>query len=120
MEIFMTKVKKEIAEAISSKINEIMNGAAPGTLPSADELAAMLEYPPDDSMGDIAFPCFRLSRALHAAPPVIAGKICAELENSLPCCISAVTASGGYLNFKISDEYFSKKVLSEITEKGGD
>lgn len=114
---FMISLKKEAAKAV---YNTAKNAFSSAEIPSESEIFAMLEYPPDDSMGDIAFPCFRLSRALHAAPPVIAGKICAELENALPCCISAVTASGGYLNFKISDEYFSKKVLSEITEKGGD
>ena len=28
---------------------------------TVDELAGMMEYPPDPKMGDIAFPCFKLS-----------------------------------------------------------
>lgn len=113
----MISFKKETAKAV---YNAAKNAFPSAEIPSESEIFAMLEYPPDDSMGDIAFPCFRLSRALHAAPPVIAGKICAELENALPCGASAVTVAGGYLNFKISDEYFSKKILSEISEKGRD
>ena len=67
----MISLKKEAAKAV---YNTAKNAFSSAEIPSESEIFAMLEYPPDDSMGDIAFPCFRLSRALHAAPPVIADR----------------------------------------------
>ena len=111
----MTKVKKEIAEAISSKINEIMTGAAPGTLPSADELAAMLEYPPDTSMGDLALPCFKLSRVLRRAPAQISDALAEGFSSP---AVESVSSVKGYLNFRISDGYLADSVIAEVLEKG--
>ena len=39
---------------------------------SVAELAGVLEYPPDQTLGDLAFPCFRYARLLRMAPPKIA------------------------------------------------
>lgn len=33
------------------------------------ELSSYIEIPPDRSMGDYAFPCFRLAKAMRKAPP---------------------------------------------------
>ena len=41
-------------------------------LPGAGELRGLLAVPPDPKMGDYAFPCFRLAKALRMAPPKIA------------------------------------------------
>ena len=35
---------------------------------SQEEIAGFLEVPPDTKMGDYAFPCFKLSKALHSRP----------------------------------------------------
>ena len=85
----MIKFKTAAAEAIHAALAQLMKDGAP---PSG-ELEDMLEYPPDRSMGDIAFPCFRLSRTMRKAPPVIAGEIRDAL--ALPQCFSEVTAAGG-------------------------
>ena len=34
---------------------------------TSEDLMSMFEYPPDSSLGDIAFPCFKLSRILRKA-----------------------------------------------------
>ena len=49
----MIKFKTAAAEAIHAALAQLMKDGAP---PSG-ELEDMLEYPPDRSMGDIAFPC---------------------------------------------------------------
>ncbi len=38
----------------------------------ASEVAALLEVPPNPALGDFAFPCFTLAKALRKAPPMIA------------------------------------------------
>ena len=113
----MDKLKQNIADSISGSIAEIWNGA--GAL-SSDEIASVLEVPPDTAMGDLAFPCFRLSRALRMGPPAIASALYERLSLAPPEGISEVTCSGGYLNFRIDDAYLSGTVLGEIAEKGRD
>ena len=48
---------------------------------SADEVAAMLETPPNPDLGDFAFPCFKLAKTLRKAPPLIAQEAAAALDN---------------------------------------
>ena len=54
---FKIMIAGEIASAL-----DIAFGNAPL---SADEIAGLLELPPDSAMGDYAFPCFKLARSLR-------------------------------------------------------
>ena len=67
----MKNIKAKIAEHISKKF-EI----------EASLIESMLEYPPDKSMGDLALPCFRLSKSLRRSPVEIA-KTLAQLNPDL-------------------------------------
>ena len=107
----MQYFKLKTAEALRSAIKELSADAALST----DEIVSLLEYPPDTTLGDVAFPCFRLSKSLRAAPP----KIAAELSEKLAGYDLAETSvAGGYINFRIKPEYLSDHVLREIEEKG--
>ena len=64
----MLKLKKKTAELLSEAVKEKFGDG----LLSEEEIFGMLEYPPDKSMGDIALPCFRLSKALRRSPVQIA------------------------------------------------
>ena len=81
---------------------------------TTDDLMSMFEYPPDSSLGDIAFPCFKLSRIFRKAPPVIAKEI--EESFSSPV-VSKAQAVNGYLNIFVDNEYLIKNVLFEIEAK---
>ena len=106
----MLTIKRKIAEKIYDEVVKI-NPAAELT---AVGIADMLEYPPDTTMGDLAFPCFKLSRALRRSPVQIASAI----SENLACdCIESAEAVNGYLNIRISNEYLGENVLSEIIEK---
>ncbi|MCQ2413872.1 MAG: arginine--tRNA ligase [Clostridia bacterium] len=75
----------------------------------------MLEYPPDAKMGDLALPCFRLSKTLHRSPMDIA-KILADgirIDE-----FSSVDVAGGYLNFRIDGTAFAHRVVGDVLEKG--
>ena len=48
-------------------------------------------------MGDYAFPCFRLAKAMRKAPPAIAEELRAGI--TLPSSITKAEVKGGYLNF---------------------
>lgn len=99
----------------AQKINEAIGTLIPDSGLTAEEIVGMLEYPPDTSMGDVAFPCFRLSKLMRMAPPKIATALAEKIANFGDGIAQAV---GGYLNFKISDNYLAECVLSEIEEKG--
>jgi arginyl-tRNA synthetase len=75
----------------------------------------MLEYPPDKNMGDIALPCFRLSKTLRRSPVQIADTLKESVNMSE---YSEVSSVGGYLNFKININNFAKRVLSDISDAG--
>lgn len=101
----MLRLKKKIAEAILATMNE--KNDSHGL--DASEIAGMFEYPPDATMGDLAFPCFKLSRTLRAAPPQIA----AELADSVNIPeVSKTEIAGGYLNMFISDKFLCDTVTN--------
>ncbi|MBQ9941396.1 MAG: arginine--tRNA ligase [Christensenellaceae bacterium] len=82
----------------------------------ANEAADLLETPPDPSMGDFAFPCFKLARTWRKAPPVIAAEIKEKL--TLPDFVSRAEVAGPYLNFFLDQAGFAKSTLGAIAEAG--
>ena len=101
----MINFKEKIAEAIS-KIIDI----------NKEELESYIEVPKDTSMGDYAFPCFRLAKELRKAPPAIANEIKEKLEIDSNY-ISKVEIVGGYLNFYINNNLLVEEVLKEYEGK---
>ena len=106
----MLKIKSAIAQKIYEKV-VLINAEAQI---SAEDIAAMLEYPPDTTMGDLAFPCFKLSRVLRRSPVQIAATIADGLCGDE---IESAEAVNGYLNIKISDKYLCEKILPKILEE---
>ena len=103
----MLNLKKKCAELLASAISDKFGGG----LLSAEEIFAMLEYPPDKNMGDIALPCFKLSKSLRRSPVDIAK----TLSEAFSCEeFSEVSAMGGYLNFKIGIDAFAKRVVGDV------
>ena len=107
----MQTIKKRIAEEIRRQVVAL----APDAELTAQDIAAMLEYPPDPTLGDLAFPCFKLSRTLRRSPVQIAATLATSLQDE---AIGRVEAVNGYLNITISNQYLSAQVLPEILEKG--
>ena len=108
----MQTIKKLIAEQIIGAVLAINPDAGL----SATDVVGMLEYPPDANMGDLAFPCFRLSKALRRSPVQIAQSLCEALQNG--GVIGKIEAVNGYLNITVSNAYLASDVVPEILEKG--
>ncbi len=103
----MLVLKKKTAELLALAVEKKFGE----NLLSSEQIYSMLEYPPDRTMGDLALPCFRLSKTLRRSPvqiaEILAGEeYCEEL--------SEVSAINGYLNFKINNTAFMKRVVGEI------
>jgi len=106
---------KEFKKRISKALSEAAASLWPAGNLDAAQIEEMLEYPPDENMGNLALPCFKLSRTLRSAPPAIAAALAEKMQN---CDIAKVDTAGGYLNFRISDSYLAGNVLSAVEEKG--
>ncbi len=107
----MKTFKLNIAKTISESVATSFAGASL----SESEILGLLEYPTDTSMGDIALPCFKLSKMLRRSPIQIA----MALAESFPAdeAIKA-EAVNGYLNFKIDSTALANDVLREVFAKG--
>ena len=81
---------------------------------TAAEIENMFETPKDESMGDVALPCFKLSKVLRKSPVAIAE----ELKNSFTPCdeVEEVNAVSGYLNFKISPKAYLKHLIPIVRQ----
>ena len=107
----MLKIKEIISEKIAKEILNI-NSAAEIT---ASEISAMLEYPPDANMGDLALPCFKFSKMLRRAPVQIAQALADAVSDE---CIEKIENVNGYLNIRISDKYLGESVVKNILNAG--
>ena len=74
-----------------------------------------LEIPPDPKLGDFAFPCFRLAKQYKKAPPQIAQKILADLneKGAVPTGLTA-SAAGPYVNFTVTPNLALSALLQDI------
>ena len=85
---------------------------------STEDIQSFTEVPPTKEVCDYALPCFKFSKALRKAPPLIAK----ELSESFPlgCGISSCEAVGGYLNFRLDRSGFVKDLLDKVLGEGED
>jgi len=107
----MIRLKKNAAELLKCAVDEKFGK----DLLSCEEIFSMLEYPPDKSMGDIALPCFRLSKVLRRSPVQIAEALAEAIDSP---AFSEVSSVSGYLNFRINMTAFAKRVLNDIFTLG--
>ncbi|MCC8161454.1 MAG: arginine--tRNA ligase [Oscillospiraceae bacterium] len=75
-----------------------------------------IEVPPDEKMGDLAFPCFPLARVMRKAPPLIAQKLAEKMSDDE--MIDKAQAAGGYLNFFFNREKFISKTVNAVLDAG--
>lgn len=94
------KMKDKIVKLLDDAI-EVLN---------AEQISELLEQPPKKEMGDYAFPCFRLAKELHKAPPMIAKDIADSLGQA--DFIEKVEVLGAYINFFLNKDQFASTVVS--------
>ncbi len=80
------------------------------------ELRQSLEVPPSMELGDYAFPCFPLAKALRKAPPVIAGELAKAFQPT--ALLREARAAGPYINFFVDRVAFNRMALTNIAEQG--
>ena len=90
--------------AIVTLLQEVVQAAAPAGVAVPEIQAGLIEQPPDPALGDYAFPCFQLAKALRKGPPLIAKDLAARLQPALARqpLLTGVEAAGPYVNFRAS------------------
>lgn len=101
----MIDFKKEIAEIIAKNLEGL----------TEDEIKSMIEIPQDQSMGDYAFPCFRLAKTMRKAPNLIAAELAEKLQEEQ--LFSDVSPVNAYVNMFVSREEMMKSTVSEVLEE---
>ena len=108
----MLTFKKQIASALFATVSETF----PTATLTEDTILDMLEYPPDSSMGDLALPCFKLSKELRRSPMQIADMLCAAFAPAGEC--ERAESVKGYLNFYLNRAAFTARVCKVISKQG--
>ena len=81
-----------------------------------EAVASAVETPPDEKLGDLAFPCFPLAKVMRKAPPIIAQELKSELSSDE--MIERVDAVGGYLNFFFNRSAFMADTVNAARTAG--
>ncbi len=100
-----TALQQDVAAAIVAAL-------PPGADMDAAQVAAALTRPPDPTLGELAFPCFKLAKALRRAPPQIATELAAALQGAPG--LKAAAASGGYVNLELDLGHAAAIVLAPL------
>ena len=103
--------KSAIAREILSGI-EIVYG---GTDLTESAIVSALEVPPDTALGDYAFPCFKLSKALRKSPMMISDALAGACGAPFLAKIESVR---GYLNFYIDRAFYAEKTIEAALTAG--
>ena len=107
----MLEIKKIIGLAVVEAVKTIK----PEAELDARTVEGMLEYPPDSKMGDLALPCFKLSKLLRAAPVKIAADLAERLSLEV---IQRAEAVNGYLNLFLDGSVLADRVIPQVIEQG--
>jgi arginyl-tRNA synthetase len=95
---------------------ELSQLIAPAAGMDPREVLSLIEIPADETLGDFAFPCFKLARAFRKPPAAIAAEIAGALK--LPAFIAETKVVGAYINFFLDRRQFIQDTLSEVSRKG--
>lgn len=78
---------------------------------TSEEISQLIEIPPKPEMGDFAFPCFRLAKSYHKAPPIIAQDLKESIGNQ--AFLSEIKVVGGYLNFYVDKAQYAQQIIDK-------
>lgn len=134
-------MKKTICECIAEQLNGLVMKSGAEELKanefSAETIMQLLETPPEDSMGDLAFPCFGMAKLLRMSPVKIAGELAKIFEQQMnmqqalkqeegalsegkkvmeTLGIAKVEAVNGYLNIYLDRKGYVENCLKQLEQ----
>lgn len=104
-------MKKKICQYLSAVLPEMQE----------EELLKVMEIPPEESMGDLALPCFVMAKKLRRNPVQIASELAEKLNGKkTELGIEKVENVGAYCNIYLKRDAFVQKCFEVLqTEKYG-
>lgn len=96
------------------KLAELLSGMIDGL--ETSDIREMIEIPPDSSMGDFAFPCFRLAKTMRKAPQMIAADIAEKLAGNE--AFSKVENVNAYVNFFMNKAEVAGAAVDAVIKAG--
>lgn len=78
-----------------------------------ETVSRILEIPPQEDMGDFAFPCFQLAKIFRKAPTIIAQEVAEKIKKT--DFVSKTAAMGPYVNFFIDRTMFVSEMLKQVS-----
>lgn len=96
-------MKDKIIDLITDSIEEL----------DRETVSRILEIPPQEDMGDFAFPCFQLAKIFRKAPNMIAEEVAERIKKT--DFVSKVMAMGPYVNFFIDRTMFVSEMLNQVS-----
>lgn len=96
-------MKDKIIDLITDSIEEL----------DRETVSRILEIPPQEDMGDFAFPCFQLAKLFRKAPNMIAEEVAEKIKKT--DFVSKVAAMGPYVNFFIDRTMFASDMLNQVS-----
>lgn len=97
------RFREEVQKALREALGEL-----------APDIPIVLDRPPA-GMGDLAFPCFPLSKKLRKAPDAIARELAARLSPA--GMIEKIESAGGYVNFSVSFPMLAQDAIESALSK---
>lgn len=96
-------------------IASLISGAIDNQL-KKEEIENLIEIPPQQEMGDYAFPCFSLAKIRKKSPNLIAEGISKKVKKGLPKEISNIEVKSAYVNFFVNKKSLAKNVLKDAVK----
>jgi arginyl-tRNA synthetase len=81
---------------------------------NVSDLFALLEKPPQDNMGDFAFPCFKFAKALKIAPPKIASSLAESLKQDQSGWISKAETVNAFCNIYVNQNKMAAATIPNV------
>ncbi len=73
------------------------------------EILNLIEFPPDEKLGDLSFPCFSLSEKLKQNPNIIAEQVTSKIKPGKE--IEKIEVKGAYINFFINKKELAEEII---------
>lgn len=100
-------MKKKICKCIAKNLENI----------NENELLKLIEIPPDEKLGDFAFPCFSFAKVMHKNPKVIAEELKEDLlGEKQDLGIERVEVVNGYLNIFMNRVAYARYWIDKLTK----
>lgn len=96
-------MRNKIIDLITDSIKEL----------DRETVSRILEIPPQEDMGDFAFPCFKLAKIFRKAPTIIAQEVAEKIKKT--DFVSKTAAMGPYVNFFIDRTMFVSEMLKQVS-----